>query len=312
MKFLILGTGGVGGYFGAMLARSGEDVWFVARGKHLEAMQHSGFKLKSTKSYFTVPAGKMSEDPAEAGPTDVVLFCVKSFDTESAAARLNPILHEKSVIICLQNGIDNEEKIQRAITKGSVFGGTAYISARITAPGEVTETGGLQRVVYGPMNGAADDRINNILDIFERAKINASINPDILQELWRKFTFITSMGSMTALSRLTQGEILASAETMDLVFEAMKEVERVGRSKGVNIQHLEREKVIEGIRRFDPNTRSSLYYDLVNERPMEIEALNGTVVRLGKDEGVPTPIHQTIYAALLPHHLKHLHKRPTL
>ncbi|HLF20464.1 MAG TPA: 2-dehydropantoate 2-reductase [Bacteroidota bacterium] len=311
MKFLVFGTGGVGGYFGAKLARAGEDVWFVARGKHLEAMLNSGLKLKSTQSYFTVPTGKMSEDPAEAGPTDVVLFCVKSFDTEKAAAQLNPVLHEDSVVICLQNGIDNEEKIQRAIKKGAVYGGAAYISARITAPGEVTETGGMQRIVFGPMNSAAGNRAKEILDVFTNAKINVSLHPDILQELWRKFTFITSMGSMTALTRLTQGEILLSTETMNLVFDAMKEVETIGRAKGMKIQPLESGKVIEGLKRFDPNTRSSMYYDLMSEKPMEIEALNGTVVRLGKEIGIPTPIHQTIYASLLPHHLKHLQKRPT-
>jgi len=311
VKFLILGTGGVGGFFGGELARAGQDVWFIARGKHLEAMKASGLKLRTTHGNFTIPAGKMSEDPADAGHVDVVLFCVKSFDTEKAAQRLAPILDKRSVVICLQNGIDNEEKIQRMITNGTVFGGAAYISARITAPGEVTETGGLQRIVFGPMTRKDDNLAKNLLDMFAQAKINASFNTNIEQELWRKFTFITSMGSMTALSRLTQGEILESAETMGTVFAAMKEVESVGRAKGVSIQPLEPEKVIEGIRRFDPNTRSSLYYDLVNEKPMEIEALNGTVVRLGKELGVPTPIHQTIYAALLPHHLKHLQRTAT-
>lgn len=309
MNFLIFGTGGVGGYFGGMLARAGEDVWFVARGKHLEAMLRSGFRLKATKSYFTVPTGKMSEDPADGGEADVVLFCVKSFDTESAAARLDPVLTNRTVVICLQNGIDNEEKIQKIIKRGTVFGGAAYVSARITAPGEVTETGGLQRIVFGPMNGSVDSRAQEILDVMTKAGINTTLSPNIDQELWRKFAFITSMGSMTALSRLTQGEIASSNETMDVVFGAMREAEAVGRATGVNIQPHEPEKVIEGLKRFDPNTRSSLYYDLVNEKPMEIEALNGTVVTLGKQLGVPTPVQQTIYAALLPHHLKHLEQQ---
>lgn len=309
MNFLVFGTGGVGGYFGGMLARAGEDVWFVARGKHLEAMLRSGFRLKATKSYFTVPTGKMSEDPADGGEADVVLFCVKSFDTEEAAKRLDAVLTDRSVVICLQNGIDNEEKIQNIIRRGAVFGGAAYVSARITAPGEVTETGGLQRIVFGPMNGSADSRAEEILNIFVKAGINASVNPNIEQELWRKFAFITSMGSMTALSRLTQGEIAASSVTLEIVFAAMREAEAVGRAMGADIQAHEPEKVIEGLKRFDPSTRSSLYYDLVGEKPMEIEALNGTVVRLGEKLGVPTPVQQTIYAALLPHHLKHLQQR---
>ncbi|MEK6565806.1 MAG: ketopantoate reductase family protein, partial [Bacteroidota bacterium] len=240
---------------------------------------------------------------------DVVFFCVKSFDTESAASQLDPVLTDRTVVICLQNGIDNEEKIQKIIKRGTVFGGAAYVSARITAPGEVTETGGLQRIVFGPMDSSPDSRAQEILDVMTKAGISAALNPNIEQELWRKFAFITSMGSMTALSRLTQGEIFSSKETMDLVFEAMREVETVGRAKGVDIQALERKKVLEGIKRFDPDTRSSMYYDLLSEKPMEIEALNGTVVRLGKKLGVPTPIQRTIYAALLPHHLKHLLQR---
>jgi 2-dehydropantoate 2-reductase len=308
MKFLIFGAGGVGGFFGAKLLKAGNDVRFIARGEHLQAMRRSGLQVKSTQGEFVVPPQNIFDTPANAGPVDVILFCVKSFDTQAAASQLDKILDNDPVIICLQNGIDNEEKIQRSIKKGQVYGGAAYISARITAPGEVAETGGLQRIVFGPMNGAADARGKEILSAFLNANINASLHPQITQELWRKFAFITSMGSMTALSRLTQGEILSSKETMEVVFEAMREVESVGHARGVSLQALEREKVIEGIRRFDPDTRSSMYYDLVNGKPMEIEALNGTVVRLGRELNVPTPIQRTIYAALLPYHLKHSRK----
>ncbi len=312
MKFLIHGAGGVGGFFGAKLLNAGEDVRFLARGKHLEAGRSNGLRVLTTQGNFSIPSnrvtGTIADIGAGVGSVDVVLFCVKSYDTETAAGQLAPVLTDRTVIIPLQNGVDNEEKIQRMITKGIVYGGVAYMSSRITGPGEITETGGSQRIAFGPIDGKITERAKEILAVFQRAGMNVELKEDIIKELWRKFIFITTMGAFTALSRLSQGEILAVPEAISLVFEAMKEVEAVAQAKGLGIEPLDREKVIAGLKRFGPTTRSSMYFDLVNEKPMEIEALNGIVVRLGKELGVPTPIHQTIYAALLPYHLKHVKK----
>jgi 2-dehydropantoate 2-reductase len=306
MKILIHGTGGVGGFFGAKLLNAGEDVWFLARGKHLEVSKAKGIRVQSTQGNFAIPGNRVTGNIAEVGPVDVVLFCVKSYDTEQAAGQLKPVLKSGTVIIPLQNGIDNEEKIQRILPDSIVYGGVAYISTRITAPGEISETGGSQRISFGPMDGRIDDIAKSILAVFQRAGINVELKADIAVELWRKFIFITTMGAFTASSRLTQGEILAVPESIALVFDAMKEVEAVARAKGIGAEPLDREKVIAGLKRFDPNTRSSMYYDLMNGKPLEIEALNGTVVRLGSETGVPTPIHRSIYATLLPYHRKHL------
>ncbi len=311
MRFLIYGAGGVGGFFGAKLLNAGEEVWFIARGKHFEASRTNGLRVLTTQGNFTVPPQRITDKPGEVGPVDVVLFCVKSYDTEAAAEQLIPVLTEHSVIIPLQNGVDNEEKIQRIIPKGIVYGGVAYMSSRITAPGEITETGGMQRIAFGPMDGTVTARAKEILAVFQKAGIHIELKDDIVKELWRKFIFITSMGAFTAMSRLSHGEILTVPETTSLVFEAMKEVEAIAMVKRIGVEPLDRDRVIANLKRFDPNTRSSMYFDLINEKPLEIEALNGTVVRLGKELGVPTPIHQTIYAALLPYQLKHMHKLAT-
>ncbi len=306
MRILVFGTGGVGGYFGAVLARAGEDVWFLSRGAHGEAMKKKGLRVLSTAGEMLVPASKVADRLEQVPSPDLVLFCVKSYDTEAAADTLNRILTDTSIVLSLQNGIDNEEILASRLKRGRVDAGVAYISSRITAPGEITETGGLQRIVFGPYGRPAGELERSILNAFLHAGIRAELSENIVEELWRKFIFITSMGSLTALTRLTHGEMLASGETMALVFDAMKETEAVVRAKGISLSPVDPEKILAGLRRFDPETRSSMYYDLINGKPLEIEALNGSIVKLGEALGVPTPIHRTIYASLLPFHKKHL------
>jgi 2-dehydropantoate 2-reductase len=309
MKFAIIGAGGVGGYFGGKLAVSGKDVWFVVRGKHLAAMKANGLCVNSSEGQFTVPPGKMTDNPAEIGPVDVVLFCVKSYDTGPAAQQLAPILAERTLVISLQNGVDNEEQIQRIIPAGTVYGGAAYIYSTVTAPGVITETGGPKKIVFGAMPGANNttrETAKGILDSLIEAGIKAELTDDISSALWNKFILITSVGGLTALTRLTLGEILAVDESRALLTDAMREVETIAKAKGMNIEAGYVDRVIRTLRRFGNSNHSSLYYDLVHEKPMEIEALSGAVVKYGQSLGIPTPIHKTIYGALLPYHLKHL------
>jgi 2-dehydropantoate 2-reductase len=305
MRFVILGSGGIGGFFGARLALAGEDVWFLARGNHLAEMKKHGLRVNSTVGNFTVPPGTMTDDVRSIGAADVVLFCVKSYDTESAARQLVPILRDGSLIIPLQNGVDNEDKIRKSISLCDVYGGVAYISSRITAPGEITEVGGFQRIVFGPQGPAINPHANKVHEALLHAGIKSQLQDDITKELWRKLIFIASMGSLTALSRLTHGEILANQRMVSLMFDAMREVRAVAWKLGVEVEPVDEPRVLEGLKRFSNDTRSSMYFDLAGGKPMEIEALNGTVVRLGEQLGVPTPIHRVIYSVLLPYHLKH-------
>ena len=310
VRYVVMGTGGIGGFFGAILAAAGEDVWFVARGKHLDAMKEHGLKVTSTVETFTIPPEKITGNLASIGSADVVLFCVKAYDTEVAARQISPLLHEDSIVLSLQNGVDNAEKIRQQLHRGLAYAGAAYISVRITAPGEITESGGFQRIVFGPTSGPTISRASDIHAAFLRANIKCDLHDNIEKALWSKFIFIASMGALTALSRLTHGEILSNPRSLLLMFDAMREVQAIARKLGIDVEPVDEAKVLEGLKRFDPDTRSSMYFDLAAGRPMEIEALNGTVVRFGEQLGIPTPIHRVIYASLLPHHLKHM-QQPT-
>jgi 2-dehydropantoate 2-reductase len=308
MRFVVVGTGGVGGYFGGKLATSGADVWFIARGEHLAAMQRKGLTVHSDDGTFLIPPGKMTDDPQTVGPADVILFCVKSYDTESSARALTPMLTKDSVVICLQNGVDNEEKIQRCIPTGTVFGGVAYIYSTLTEPGIITQAGRLKRIVFGPMQ-AGDPRGKPILDGFLGAGINAELTDDIHTALWTKFIFISAVGGVTALTRLTLGEILASEPKRTMLAQAMQETEAVAKALRANIPPGIIDKMFETLRTMNNNTYSSMYHDLVNGKPLEIEAFSGTILRHAQALGIPTPTHQAIYSGLLPHHLKHSKNR---
>ena len=312
MKFAVIGTGGVGGYFGGMLARSGADVWFVARGAHLDAMKSRGLQINSTDGNFVIPPGTMTDNLSAIGVVDVVLFCVKSYDTESSAQRLAPLLSDRTIIISLQNGVDNEEKIQRSILRGTVYGGLAYIYSTISEPGVVSETGGPKRIIFGPLTKvgeAGNTRGAQILETMLKAGIKATYSEDIHSEIWKKFIFIAAVGGLTALTRLTLGEILAVDETRSFLRDAMREAEAIAIAKGAKIEAGYIDMIFETLKKFDNNSRSSLHYDLSHEKPMEIEAFSGTIMRYGKELGISTPIHRSIYAALLPYHLKHLKPR---
>lgn len=301
---LVMGTGGVGGFFGGMLAHGGEDVRFVARGGHLRAMRAAGLTVQWTGGAFTIPPGVMTDDPGAFGPAEAVLFCVKSYDTESAAAALAPVLDARTLVISLQNGVENEERIRRIIPRGTVLGGVAYIYATITAPGVVTATGGPKKLLFGPLGPDPPllSRAAALATRMQAAGVTAEALPDMLPALWKKFIFIASVGGLTALTRLTLGELLAEPESRDLLAEAMRETAAVARARGVPIEEGYVAEVFETLRRFDNSTRSSLYHDLVHGRPLEIDALSGAVVRLGAAAGIDTPVHRTIAGCLLPHH----------
>ena len=308
MKFVVVGAGGVGGYFGGKLAAQGEDVWFIARGKHLETMRAPGLLVKSFEGDFHIPPGKMTDSPSDVGTADVVLFCVKSYDTETAAATLEPLLSADTIVMSLQNGVDNVKKIARIIPRGIVFGGVAYIYSTITAPGVITHTVGPTKIVFGewePGDATIAQRAQNILRVMQRAGINAELARDIRVEMWKKFVFIAAVGGMTALTRLTLGEILAVPATREMLADAMRETLTIARARGVMLPADLVEQILEILKRYDNNSRSSMYHDLAHGRRMEVEAFSGVIVREGARLGIPTPVHRALYAALLPYHLKH-------
>lgn len=311
MKIAVVGTGGVGGFFGAKLYAGGQDVRFIARGVHLAAMQRAGLTVHSPDGDLHVPADRFTDDPSSVGKADAILFCVKTYDTAVAASSIAPMLAHETLIIPLQNGVESEQALQRLIPAGIAFSGVAYVYSTIMSPGIITEAGRPRKIQFGRLSGAAadDGRATALLDAMLRAGIDAEFLTDMRSALWKKFIFIAAVGGMTAVTRLTLGEILAVPRTSALLEAAMRETDAVARALGVPLEPGHVSSVMDKLSSYSNDTRSSLYHDLANGKPLEIDALSGAVVRFGAQAGVPTPVHEFLYATLLPHHLNNLRLR---
>ena len=301
MRVTVMGSGGTGGYFGGLLARAGEDVTFVARGAHLEAMRKSGLTVRSRLvGDFSVKA-RATDDPAESGPADLVLFCVKAYDTESAAERLRAAVGPDTVILPVQNGIDSAERIGRIVGDAHVIGGLAGVSSVVAAPGVIEHRAGPDLIQLGELDGRASARTERIAEVLRQAGLKAQVRLDIRVGLWEKFVLICGLSGLTALTRLPLGAVLACPETRTLFRQAMEETQAVGQATGVPVPSDHAGKMMKFFEGSDPAIRGSLYYDLAAGRRLEIETLNGTVVRLGQERGVPPPANFALYAALKPY-----------
>jgi 2-dehydropantoate 2-reductase len=301
MRVTVMGSGGTGGYFGGLLARAGEEVTFIARGAHLAAIRARGLTVHSRLAgNFTVPA-RATDDPAASGPADLVLFCVKAYDTESAAERLQPAVGPDTVILPVQNGIDSAERIGRIVGSERVIGGLAGVSSVVEAPGIIEHRAGPDVIQLGELDGPPSPRTERIVEVLRRAGVKAQVRPDMRVALWEKFVLICGLSGLTALTRLPLGAVLACPETRALFRQVMEETQAVGRAGGVPVPQEHAERMLKFFEGSDPAIRGSLYYDLAAGRRLEIETLNGTVVRLGEKHGAPTPANFAVYAALKPY-----------
>ena len=307
MRIAIIGAGGVGGFFGAKLYASGQDVRFIARGVHLAAMQRAGLTVHCPDGDLHVPAERITGDPSSVGNAEAILLCVKTYDTAAAARNMAPMLLKETVVISLQNGLESEQTLQGMIPAGTVYSGVAYVYSTITAPGVVAEMGKPRKIQFGLLSGSATSRrAEAVVDALLHAGVDTEFSTDIRPALWKKFIFIAAVGGLTAVTGLTLGEILVVSRTSALLASAMRETEAIARALGIPLEPDHVDSVFEKLSNFNNETRSSLYYDLTHEKPLEIEALSGAVVRYGAKLGILTPVHEFFYAALLPHHLRHL------
>lgn len=303
MRVAVMGAGGVGGYYGGRLAAAGEDVTFIARGQHLAAIRDHGLQVKSVAGDFHVrPAA--TDEPAQVGPVDLVLFAVKSYDTETAGARLAPMLGPETAILSIQNGVDNEDRLGALLGAQRVLGGVVHILSTISAPGVISQTAGPRSLKLGEMDGRLTPRVTAIHQAFVRAGVATEISPRITVDLWEKYLFICAHGGVTALARLGIGDILGCPATASLYRGVMEEIAAVARGKGIALPSDAVERALAFARSLQPAMRSSLAYDLEHGKRLEVEALVGAVVRFGQGAGVPTPYCFAIYACLLPYHLK--------
>lgn len=300
MRIAVVGAGGIGGYYGALLQQSGHEVAFLARGTHLEAMRASGLRVESVVADPITLAVAATNDPREIGPVDLVLFTVKAYDSEAAGRHLPPLLGPQTGVLTLQNGVDSVEVLTRAVGREHVLGGLCFIFCAVTAPGVIRHMGGPRRVVLGELDGAVTPRAQAAVEAFRAAGVPVDLSLKILVEMWEKYIFINAQGGMTALTRRPIGAIRDSPETFEMYLAVAGEVAAVGRAHGVPIPPGQRERVRQFALALDPEVYSSLYTDLTAGRRTELDTLLGTVVRLGRRYGVPTPMCQAIYAALLP------------
>jgi 2-dehydropantoate 2-reductase len=301
MKIAVVGTGGLGGYFGGRLAFAGEDVHFLARGAHLAALQAQGLRVESVLGDFALAAHhtQATADPRAIGPSDIVLFTVKSYDTESAAREILPsLVGPDTAVISLQNGIDNEEKLAAAIGPGHVVGGAAYIFAGIAGPGLIRHTGGPARLVLGELDDRPSPRLERFRGACQRAGIAAEITTDVQVALWTKYTFICAVAGLTAAIRRPIGIIRETPAAWQLFRDVLEEAVSLGRAEGVALPEDLVDRHVAAAQGLAPGLYSSLHDDLVAGRPIELEATLGELVRRAKRAGVDAPASSTLYAVI--------------
>ena len=300
MRILIVGAGGVGGFFGAKLARAGVPVTFLARGAHLAAMQRDGLRVRSAVEGESVVKVEAVADVDGLPAADAVLFCVKSFDTESAAAAIRPVVGPDTAVVSLQNGVDNEEAIARVLGPGHGVGGVAYVFATIESPGVIAHRFA-GHVVFGELDGRSRPRLGRLREAFVGAGVRAEVVPDIRRALWHKYVMIAAQAGTTALCRVPIGVIRTVPETWRLYRLIVEELAALARASGVDLGADVVESVLKAAQGLAPEAFSSLHHDLTQGRRLELETLHGHAVRLGARLGVPTPTVFAVYAALKPH-----------
>ncbi len=299
MKIAIFGSGGVGGYFGGRLAASGEEVTFLARGAHLNALQHEGLHIESPLGSLHVPKVQATDRPQAIGPVDVVLFTVKLYDVDASAATLGPLLGPDTVVITLQNGVDAMDMVAKHAGAAHVAGGAAYIVAVIDKPGHIRHTTA-QQLVFGERDGRRSDRLIAFEEAGIRAGFQAKATEDLQVDLWTKFARLATWSGMTTVTRSPMGVVRDTPATFELMVAAIEEVIAVGRARGVNLPADLMETTLAMIKNFPASSKSSMLEDIERGRPLELPWLSGAVVRIGRETGVPTPIHQFITTILTP------------
>jgi len=303
MRFGILGSGAVGGYYGARLARAGHDVTFIARGAHLAAIRERGLAVRSPMlGDFTVRA-RAEEDTTKVGPVDVVIVAVKAYDNANALPLLAPMLGSVSSVLTLQNGVDSVQEVAVLVGEGPVIGGTTYVATALSSPGVIEQTGTHRRIVFGEVFGSlprASARVRAIHDAFADADIQSEPVDDGRVPIWEKFIFLAALAGFTGASRLPIGPLWADPDVRARFLDACREVEGVARAEGVNVASDVVERVNSYVRGIPGSMRSSLLIDLAQGKRIEVEALQGSVVRRAARAGVPVPIMSTLYALLKP------------
>jgi 2-dehydropantoate 2-reductase len=301
VRIAIMGSGGVGGYFGAKLVLGGADVSFVARGSHLAAMRRDGLIIESAHDPIHLPKVNVTDDPSTIGPVDMIMFCVKLWDTEDAARQLVPIAGPETGIISFQNGVQKDDMLRPIFGDKALMGGVAYVGTTIGRPGVILQTGQLQRLVFGEYDGRRSARAEAFLAACKKGGINAELSDDVRRSLWEKFVVLVAMSGATASMRQTIGPIRTNPLTREFLIDLAREVVAVGRAHGVNLPADYAEQRIPFFDGWPPEMTASMHHDLNAGKPLELRWLSGGVVDLGAKVGVPTPMNRAVRDILTLH-----------
>lgn len=304
MKFAIVGSGAVGGYFGAKLARNGQDVTFIARGAHLAAIRQHGLRVESAKLGDFVVQAPAHDATEPVGPVDVVVFAVKAYDNPGALALLPPLMGPDTVVLTLQNGVDSVDEVAAAVGQSRVLGGTTYVATALEAPGRIVQTGVHRSIIFGEVFGDTSRisaRVQRIADVMVPADIQTTAVADGRIPIWDKFVYLAPFSGFTGAARLPIGGIWPDPHVRQMFYAAAHEVAALAAAEGVEISADRFDRLEEYMTNIPPTTRSSLLIDLEMGKRIEVEALQGAAVRRAARHGLPLPIISTLYAVLRPY-----------
>ena len=297
MRIAVMGSGGVGGYFGARLAQAGCEVGFIARGAHLAALRERGLVVESKLGNISLPKVRVTDDPTTLGSVDAILLGVKLWDTETAARAISPIVGPKTAVLSLQNGVQKDDVLRRILGNEPVMGGLCYIAATLARPGVISHTGTMQKVVFGEYDGTRSARAEAFLKACQDGGIDAELSQDIRKAIWEKFVFLVGLSATTTTIRLPIGPIRAHPRTRQFLLEAVA----VGRAEGVALHAEYAEDRLGFSDGLPAEMTSSMHNDLERGNRLEVDWLSGAVVKLGQEAGVPTPVNRVVSDILALH-----------
>jgi len=304
MRIAVFGAGGVGGYFGGRLAQAGQEVIFIARGAHLQAMRRFGLRVDSLKGDFTLPSVQATDAPAQAGEVEAVLVAVKAWQVPEAARAMSPLVGERTCVLPLENGVEAPEQLAEALGAPRVLGGLCHISAYIAAPGHIKHVGIEPHVALGELDGRRSERAERLRLAFEQAGVWAEVLDDIQAAMWEKFLFIAAISGVGAVTRAPAGVVRQVSGARGLLEAAMEEICALARARGVKLADDILTRTLAFVDGLPPGVTASMQRDILEGRPSELDSQNGVVVRMGAQAGVPTPVNAYLYHSLLPQEMR--------
>ncbi len=309
MKIAIMGSGGVGGYYGGRLAKAGEDVTFIARGPHLEAMRAKGLRVESVSGDFALESVQATDDPSTIGDVELVIVATKAYALREAAEAIRPLIAKNAknnegsgtAVLPLLNGVDIAEQLGAMVGMEPMLGGLCGISTFIAEPGVIKHVSPFEFLIFGEFSGEATPRVQAIERVFKGAHIDVTLTPEIEAKLWGKFIMLAAIAGVCSVTRQMMGPMRSDPETRAMLEDAVREIEAVGRKKGVALAPDAFQVTLGMVDGFMEDGKPSMLLDLEQGKPLELEALNGAVSRMGKELGVATPVNDFIYTALKLH-----------